>query len=187
MGDFFEKLDAKTIIAIIVFVLMGFSLGDKYMSKHLLAEKSKFKNIVLEGTDGSRTPVVSKKNTKHTIFYAFSRECTMCRFQEMMLSLTMKFLDENKWKLMPVAFNFKDRDLVRSYNKKNFKRQTIYFGNDNIKRIYSIERFPSIYFISSSGHVLSRTAFPNTAIGLLWRAFRTGDIDENEKPLLHRF
>ena len=76
MGDFFEKLDAKTIIAIIVFVLMGFSLGDKYMSKHLLAESLNL-NIVLEGTDGSRTPVVSQK-TQNTQFSTPFRENVQC-------------------------------------------------------------------------------------------------------------
>ena len=45
----------------------------------------------------------------------------------MMLSLTMKFLDENKWKLMPVAFDFKDRDLVRSYNREKLQKTNYLF------------------------------------------------------------
>jgi hypothetical protein len=186
MSDFLEKLDFKTVVAIILFIGMGLALGEKYASKHLLKEGTVIKNIFLESTEGKRTPIVSKNQKKYTILYAFSRDCVLCGFQKAMLTFTLGFLDESKWKFVPIAFDFKNRDLVRSYKKREFKRYDIYFGNSEIKSILNIKQFPSLYFISSTGHISSRTAIPNTVIGLLWKAYQTEDVNSDDRPLLHR-
>lgn len=186
MRDFLEKLDQKTIIALFVFIFMGVTLSDKYASKHLLAKDEKIKKIIMESTDGKKIPFYSRKSAKHRIIYSISPDCTFCGFQKTMIDFAFKFISNDQWEIMPVAFDFASKDLIRAYKAGYYRTQTVYVGNEQIKKILKIQQHPSIYFITSNGYVYSRSALPSTFIGILYNALQIEEFDENDKPILHR-
>jgi hypothetical protein len=183
---YLRKLDGKTLLAVIVFISMAIMLSDKYSSKHLIAPGEQIKKVVLQSAKGKTTNIYNKKTAKHRIIYTVAPACRLCKFQTSMLKFASSFLDEKKWEIMPMGFDFKTKEHMKAYQKNHIRDFDLYYGNKDIKRILKIETYPSIYFISSTGVVSSRSALPTTLFGILWRAYKTEDPDEDTRPLLHR-
>ena len=187
MDELLKKIDPKTVITVIALLTSGLILADKYISKHLITDGTKLKNIVLQAQNGKMTGIFNKNAAKHRIIFSITPDCVTCKFQISMISLAKYILDPKEWYIMPILFDYSKAQRDSTWIKNNIGDFDVYYGNKNIKRILKIKYHPTIYFVGADGYVNSRSATPVSVFGILWKAMNTDYTDENKKPYLHTF
>lgn len=94
--------------------------------------------------------------------------CGVCKAQSQNISWLSKLVG-SRARVYSVASAYDNRGQVDRYVAEKGVDYPVLLGGDELARSYSIESYPTMYFLDGSGHIKHSAVGYTTTFGLLWR------------------
>lgn len=163
------------LIAKVGLFLVLFSLLSSFLARHMLSTEQSapilqlgphLKTLSLVNRENS-TLVEWKKSEQHLVYF-FAPWCTVCALSQPSLS-AFSSLKPNI-KITMIALDWEKRSDVVAFKQDHDFKQLILLGDQNIKRQWQVDAYPSYYFVNNKGEITSKDRGLVTLPGLLARA-----------------
>ena len=122
--------------------------------------------FVLPTTVGESIALSS--NGSNTVIYFFAPWCKVCHAS--IDNLQALYQKNEQLNVIAVALDYVDRGEIEQFTKIHQLTFPVAFGNEQVKRFFKIQAYPSYYVLNEQNTIISKSMGYSTELGLYLRS-----------------
>jgi len=165
-----KKIPNWLVNAIIFFVL--FTAFSSFLARNMLAKNQVMPPLAInEQLHILDTPLTTKswQEAPQHLVYFFAPWCQVCALSQPSLEAFAKL--KPNIPIVMIALDWQSANEVKAFKDDHEYQQLILLGNNQFKKQWQVDAYPSYYFVDSQGKIISKDRGLVTLPGLLARAF----------------
>ncbi len=148
------------VFTLIFQALMWFKESDM-LSRHTDLNQFNFELPTTVGTN------VSLAVNKKTVIYFFAPWCSICNMS--IENLQAIYQANENIDVIAIGLDYRDNSEIEAFVARHQLTFPIAFGNEEVKRAYQINAYPSYYVVDSNNQVIAKSMGYSSEFGLYLR------------------
>lgn len=162
-----EDRRAKAALQILAVLAVWFGVSAYQTRKHVAANGTAAPAFVLTDLSGRKVSLTDLRKHK-VVLHFFATWCGVCKAELPSVRAVQRGLAEDEI-LLAIAADAEDPERVKRFALEHGLDYPILLATDDVLRAYSVDRFPTNYYLNGDGSVSSSTAGLSTLLGMKFR------------------
>jgi thiol-disulfide isomerase/thioredoxin len=150
---------------------VAFIIVSTFQARNMLSTDSPAAPELVATTLAGDAFDLAERDARPTLVYFFAPWCHYCAFSSDNLNRLRQWRDEEDFRIVTVALDWKGVSEVRDYAEKHELTMPVLLGDAAIARDWKVYGFPTYYVLDSKHRVVRRDIGYSTQLGLLWRSW----------------
>jgi peroxiredoxin len=153
-------------LAILAVVLWGVT---RWQARRLLSTESPAPAFNLQALDGSSYSLPDARGRK-MVLYFFAPWCTVCSYSSHNINALRQARPDDELAIYAVGLEWEQSAELEQFAKEHELRVPVLRGDDELRRAYRVDTFPTVYVVDERGAVADRVIGYTTELGLRLRS-----------------
>jgi peroxiredoxin len=164
-----RKRRVLSIVGQVVLVGVAALAITEWQGRNLVARRSPAPDLVLRTLDGDEVSLAQARG-KTVVLYFFAPWCGVCGASSKNVVALREARREAEVAVYAVGLDWSSPDELARFARDHELNVPVLVGDDDVRRRYAIQAYPTIYVIDERGRVRDRVAGYTTELGLRLRS-----------------
>lgn len=158
-----------SIAAQVVVVLVAVLAITEWQARNLIPRRSAAPDFTLRSLDGAEVSL-SRARGKTVVLYFFAPWCNVCSLSSKNVAALRSARREADVAIYAVGLDWSTHDELARFARDHALNVPVLAGDDEVRRRYAIQVYPTVYVIDERGRVRDRVVGYTTELGLRLRS-----------------
>jgi peroxiredoxin len=141
----------------------------RWQARRLLADATPAPAFTLQALDGSSHSLPDAQG-RAVVLYFFAPWCTVCSYSSHNINALRQARSDEELAIYAVGLEWEESAELERFAKEHELAVPVLRGDDDLRRAYRVDTFPTVYVIDERGAVQDRVVGYTTELGLRLRS-----------------